>query len=408
MDSSAIFAFREDDKLDTRMRKDMEDIHEMRFKGPTCAAFETRWALIHVDELILDAEEGTAPSVLMHRVTDHFWKRFAYDVNANFEMFGFVMWRTRKEKVYARDDPVRKVRYRGHDSEFASVEIPFVVPFGQVQFVPRIDEKFREVVVPLDDNGKERRDVYVSYARRGGLRVRSRSFETECGAVLDEWRRYTQLVRLHDAVVTQNARLMPYVEHVPLNEQARMNDEARAVEALLHPAETDEHGYEVPQQAVLRKVERAPEAPVQSFVEIPNDRRLSSVQPLSSMTLDMETLHNRFLALLASTLQIPQRHLKAVQGSHAVPGAASAAVVEDELVRAIRAAGERRNEIVDVLAEAFAHIYGVRPQNTHLPTASQLSPPLLFEMSERGYMGDSVVKEELSTLLGMKRTRFTL
>ena len=121
--------------------------------------------------------------------------------------------------------------------------------------------------MPLDDHGRPRKDIVVSYSRRGGVHSKSQTFQTECGALLGEWREYNAMRELHAAVARQSAAPMPYVEHMPVNEQSRMNDEARAVEELLHNdgATLDVHGYAVPKEKVLRKVERPVDSSVQSF-----------------------------------------------------------------------------------------------------------------------------------------------
>lgn len=393
-------------RLSPGMRRDLADMHAMRTTGVSYAAFEARWSLIHVDELILDAEEGQQPSVLMGRVTNFFWKTFLHEVDVCFSITGYALYVIRKERVNAKDDPVRKRKYGTGYSDWVYVDVPFVVPFGAVDVSYRMDESFRTVVVPLDDQGRPRKDVRVLYSRRGGVNIKAQRFETECGALLEDWRRYNELMRMRDEVARQNARLMPYVEHVPESEQSRLGQEARRVEELLHAPEVDAHGYEIAKESVLRKVEKPEEAKVQSFVEVPADRRLSSTQPAPRLTFDADKAHEKWVAQLAATLQVPLRHLRADEHKGLGSGGSEAAV-QDDMGRAVRAAGERRNELVDALAEVFERIYGERPKNTHLPTASHLTPQLLFELQERGVMGEAEVKDEMSLVLGLKRQRFT-
>lgn len=396
-----------DAAMPPNMRRDMLDIHQMRFTGASFTAFEARWALIHIDELILDAEEGKTPSVLMNRVTDHFWKRFAYDVNCHFEMFGFVLWKTRREKIYAKDDPIRKRKYGTGFSDYVWVDVPFVVPFLAVDLETKMDENFREIVVPLDENGRPRKDIFVAYSRRGGIRIKTQRFETECGALLEDWRRFEKLKSLHDDVARQGALVVPYVEHLPINEQNRMREAERGVEALLHgPKNLDPTGFETAAEAVLRKVDGNTQLNKQPFVMVPFDRRLCTVQPQPRLEFDYEKLRLSWVGHLAATLQIPLRHMQTEEKTGLGSGG-NEATVQDDMARAVRGAGERRNEIVDVLSDAFEKIFSVRPSHVHLPTASHMNPALLFSMQERGFMSDDSIKDELSVVLGMKRQRFS-
>lgn len=392
-------------RMSPSMRRDMEDIYRMRFEGASCTAFEARWALIHIDELIVDATDR-APGVLMSRVTDHYWKKFAYDVNASFEMFGFVMWMTRKEKVYARDDEERKRKFGDAGVKWVYPTVPFVIPFGSVTVETCIDEEFRETVVALDEYGRPRKDVFVSYSRRGGLRVKTQRFETECGSLLEEWRRYTDRVSMYDLVCQQSAVILPYVEHMPINEQTVMHEDARKMEELLNPPERLVYGgEEKPTQKMLVKVEKPPQSQIQSFIQVPSDRRLAAVQPTGKLLLDIKAEREAWLCRLASTLQIPLRHIH-TEEKKGLGSSSNEASLQDDMSRAVRGASERRNEIVDVLAEAFERIYHVRPRETHLPTASHMTPELLFQLHERGLVSTSTLKDEMGMVLGKAVERF--
>lgn len=389
------------------MRRDLADMYKLRTTGVSYAAFEARDALIHVDELILDAEEGATPTVLMHRITNYYWKSFAHDMMKWLSVVPFMFCVIRKEKIYVKDDPVRINKYGTRNSVWLPVDVPCAVPFGSVEFAFKVDEKFRTIVVPLDDQGIPRSDIIVLYARKGGVNLSIMKFETECGALLDDWRRYNELTKLHDSVAKQNAQIMPYVEHMPINEQSRLQEEAGKVEDLLHSGDVvlDKYGYEVKQEKVLRKVERPPETKIQSFVEVPSDRKLSSVQPASKLVFDMDKIHQKWISQLASTLQVPMRHLQSEEQKGLGSGG-NDATVQDDMARAVRSAGDKRDELVDLLAEMYEKIYQERPKHTHLPTATHLTPQLLFELKERELMGDAEVKEEMSVILGLKRQRF--
>ncbi len=394
-------------RISPSMRRDMDDIYKMRFTGVSFTAFEARWSLLHVEELILDAEDGKPTGVLMNRVTDHYWKKFAYYVYAYFEMFGWVMWKTRPEKFYAEDDPIRKRKYGTGYSKMVEVKVPFVVPYFAVDLETHMDDNFRETITPLDKNGFPRKDIRVSYSRRGGLRVKTQTFETECGALLNDWRRFNTLTALHDKVARVSAEPLPFVEHMPINEQSRMQKTEGAIEDLHHgPVTLDKFGYEIPTEKVLRKIERPTETTIQPFVEVPADRKLSHAQVSSKLSFDLDVIHKQWIGHLASTLQIPLRHMQ-TEDNKGLSTGGNEATVHDDMARAVRIAGERRNEIVDVLAEAFESIFEVRPTNTHLPTASHMTPAMLFDMHDRGVMADPEVKDELSLVFGLKRTRFT-
>lgn len=385
------------------MRRDMKDILEMRFQGVSYAAFELRWSLIHVDELILDAENGKTPSVLMSRVTDSYWKKFAYDVSASFEMFGFVLWGVRKERVSAKDDPERRRKYGTGYSDYVYVRVPFVIPFLSVDVEPGMDDEYREIVTPLDEHGKPKKNVFVSYSRRCGYRVKQNAFQTECGALLLDWRRYTNLMRVHDVVSKQSAELMPYVEHMTQTEQTRLSEESRAVEQLLHPPIRDEFGYDVPQEKVLKKVKREDET-IQSFVQVPENRRISAAQPQPKLVFDAQQIHKSWIAQLSATLQIPLRHMQ-MEENKGLGAAGNEATIQDDVARSVRVASERRNEIVDVLSEAFEKIYDARPQNVHLPVATHMKPQMLFELHDRGLISHEPMIDELSAALGVKRQK---
>lgn len=385
--------------------KDMEDIYEMRFSGAFYAACETRWSMIHIDELILDVVEGFTDTQLMRMVTENYWKRFAYLVNVSFEMYGFVLWKTRTETIRVKNDPDRKRLFGENANENVKVDVPYVLPFMSVPIEPTVDEKGREIIQVMDKNGKPDKSVHVSYSRHGNLRALTQKFETECGSILEEWRRFNRIIKLHDFVVDQNARLAPFVEHMPASEQARLREETGMVESLLHPNETDSFGYPRELETVLKKVVKETDEPAQSFVEIPKDRKLSASQPRPQMAIDLHKEYGRMAALYAATLQIPLRSLgfdeKATQRRDNV------LAIEEDIARAVRSANDRRNRIVDVLKEAFFACHGQDDVVIHLPTASQMQVDTLFALHERRIFDDHVVKEELGTMLGLKKDRFS-
>ena len=396
--------------MPTSMKRDMHDIYEMRFTGLSYAAFEARAALIQMDDLILDAEDGETPSVLQNRVTDHYWKRFAWDVSRSFEMYGFVLWGVRKERVYAGDDGVRKAKYGDFAEDYVNVAVPYMIPFFAVPLGIKInaEKDFREEVIPLDDYGRSRKDVTVSYSRRGRASPGMFKFETDCGALLEDWRRMRELTRVHDEVVRSNAEVAPYVEHMTETEQARLHEEARILDAMLNnPTPAAALGLGFKMDKVLTKVDDKgnPESKVCPFVQVPENRKISSVQPIAKISFNKETEDKRWLGQLAATLRVPLRHLQS-EDNRGLGASGNEATVQDDVTRAVRAAQERRDEIVDVLADAHMRVYGARPRRVHLPTVSHMKPLMLLDLHDRGLMSDRSVKDELSAALGIKRARF--
>ena len=120
----------------------------------------------------------------------------------------------------------------------------------------------------------------------------------------------------------------------------------------------------------------------------------------------MDKIHQKWISQLASTLQVPLRHLQSEE-SKGLGSGGNDATVQDDMSRAVRSAGDARDELVDILAEMYEKIYADRPKHTHLPTATHLTPQILFELKERALMDDDEVKEEMSVVLGLKRQRFT-
>lgn len=390
------------------MRQDMADIYRMRREGPSYAAFELLWSLIHIDDLVLDTENGKkGPSVTDARVTQKYWSKFGQDMFNALRMLPYAIWGTRWVKIYAKDDPVRAEKYGPNAHHYPKVEVPYVVPYMAVNVAFEQDESFQTIVIPLDDHGNARKDLFVTYAQNGCVNMATHTFESECGALLREWRHYNSMMELHDKVANRTTNVMPYVEHVPITEQSRGNDEARAAEELLHDAvEMDENGFDKPKEKLLRKIDRPMDPKLQPFIELPPDRRLCATQVLPTTSFDIDAIHKRWLSQLASTLQIPLRHLQTEEKS-GLGSNGNEATVEDDTERAVRVASSYRNELVEVMSEAYLKIYGKRPTSMHLPTATHMKPALIFQLWDRGHIDSDTANDELSLKLGMKRKRFT-
>lgn len=391
--------FDNDLPMNREMNEDMKDVYRMRFEGATYTAFEARWSMLLINELVLDVQMGFEDTTLMCRVTRRFWGRYGYMVSCSFDMHGFALWKTRTERVFAGDDAAFK------GGEFAEVLVPYVIPFLTVKIRIIMDAHHRELIIPLLPNGKQDHSIRVAYCPRGGLRANSKRLETECGAMLADWRRYETLRRLHDEVALSSAHVMPYVEHMAATEQTRMNDESMAVEDLLHPSDVNQFGYVERKAMTLRKSVKAADAPAVSCVEVPQNHKLSSHQPIPRIQFDFKHEHDKFMNLVASTLQIPKRNV--MMGEHTGLHGDNTTAIDEDMARAFRAVKDRRDELIEVLRDAYAVCHGKAGVEIHLPTTSQLKVDMLFLFHERGVFDDVVVKDELSALLGVNRDRFS-
>lgn len=373
----------------------------MRTTGLFRAACEARLSLLHVDQLILHDVPIMEDTKTMKRITDRFWKVYVIMTNMSFDMFGIVVWRTRREEVYAADDDRKKSKHPR-----VEVVIPYVLPFRSYDLNVSVDEDHRLEFEVLDKRtAKPIPDVHISKCRRGGMRVDGGriTFDTDCGAVLAAWRRYRALQSLHDDVARANAQIVPFLEHIPLSEQVRLADSARRVETMQHPL--DQFGIHQKEETVLKKIEAKPQQSEQTFVHVPPELRMSGVQPRPQISVDMNREMKELKDLYAATLQLPTRYV-AQEPSNSLRGDSQAAVDEDVL-RAVHAIGERRDEIVDVLREAYFACYGEADANVHLPTKKPLKVENLYTFHERGLMEDRVIKEEISAMTGIALNRFT-
>jgi hypothetical protein len=383
-------------------KKDIQDILEMRFNGDFYAACETRWSMIHVDQLMLN-QEGEE-TVTMRRVTDRYWKEFVYRVNVYLEMFGVVVWRVRKEEVFCGDDEVRKRLYGENAKNRATVEIPYVIDWNDYDVVIDCDEEGRVDVAVKSKKSSKPVDVIVSRGRRGGPRKTNGviKFDTDCGAVLEAWRRFKRMQKLSDDVAEKNSKVVPFLEHVPLTDQVRLQDGMRKAEQYRHPV--DKYGYDVEPSTALVNVEPKQEIERQ-YIHVPPELRISSTQPRAQVVYDLEKELRILKELYASVLQLPIRYV--LQETHNNLRTDSRAAVDEDMVRSVNAVVERRNEIVDVIKEAFFVIHKEASPNVHLPARKSIRVEDVYTMFDRGLLVDQVVKEEIAAMTGMKLDRFT-
>jgi hypothetical protein len=385
-------------------KRDVSDILDMRFNGDFYAACETRWSMIHVDQLVLDQRREEVDSVTMRRVTDRYWKEFVYRVNVSLEMFGLVIWKIREEEVYCGDDPVRKAKFGRRGSDRARVKVPYVLDWSDCDVRVDFDDEDRvEVEATSRKTGKPIKDIMVSRGRRGGPRRTGGGirFDTDCGSALEAWRRFRRIQAMHDEVAARNAAVVPFLEHAPINDSVRLQDGVRKVESLQHPV--DKYGFEVEKAATLVKVDPVREEE-REHVLVPQELRLAAVQPRPIATFDLTQERRALRELYASVLQLPIRYV--MQETRSSLHTDSRAAVDEDMIRTVNAVTERRNEIVDIVKEAYFVCYEDATPNVHLPAKKTLRVENMYELYERGFMTDQVVMEEISAMTGIRLERF--
>ena len=395
-------------------KKDMRDLFEIRRSGGFYAAAETRWSMIEVDKLVLDHGVNEVDSLTMQRVTDKFWKPFAYEIDRSFTMYGLVVWKTKKIKTFVGDDPARIAKHGSDTPKYAETVVPYIVPYLSYDLKIDRDPKDGTLTYEVLDpkTGNPMRDVQVTESRRGGYSPETKTFDSDCGAVLTAWRRFQRIQNLHDRLVENNAAAVPFLERLPVSEQVRLYEGAGRIENAMH--EPDQYGLpNVKDKTVLKLVEPKT-TNARPYVEVPQEFRIAANQVRGSTSESMiEIERKNLMELYASTLQLPLRFVSNELVGNSLRTESSAAVDEDVL-RAVHVASERRNEIVDVLKEAFFVCYGEGTVNVHLPAKKPLKIETLYELHERGFIDDAIAAEEISSItsietnrIGKKRPRIT-
>lgn len=384
---------------DSAVKRDICDILEMRTQGDFYAACETRWSMIQVDQLVLDENEN---GTLMKYVTNHYWKDFAYQTNFSIETLGVVFWRTRMDSVFDLDDETRVLKYGSKRERYPQVKVPYVLPYGTYDMRIELDEHGRDVFKLIDkQTGDPMDDVYVSKGRRGCFRHDTRTFTTDCGAVLGPWRRFREIIKLHDEVTKNNAKVEPYLESRPLNDPTRLASAQRDLEKLLH---IGIDGKLVQDTVEIKRIP-AQDGSTLAFNEVPDGFAIGTTQPRATMTFDLEMERRVLKELYASVLQLPTRFVLPEQGNTLRTD--SEAAVSEDTTRMAMVVSERRNEVVDVLREAYFACYENANPKIHLPTKKSLKVENLVHFNMLGILDDDVFREEVAMTVGMKRERFT-
>lgn len=402
-------------ELSDSLARAMDDIYEMRMTGHSFAVFEMRDSMLHIDDMVIEAIHEDYGETTVQRVNRTFWAGCAKDFLRWFSMFGFVFAGMRYEAVSAHGDVIRP-KNEGSGKAYSAkhrVATPFVFPYKSVRMLLSVDKKGRECIVPVDEQGKLRSDVYVFRARSGGVRILTGRFETECGALLDEWRMYKRKRELHDRVVQERAKPTPFIEHMSKNDQTRLEESANSVHVATAYGDVitedgvppqDAFGRPIEQDIVLKKHVPQDENKAKAFVDIPPNRRVSAVQVRPEADTNIENEHKRWMGLLTATLQVPQRYLQ-IESSRGLGASGNEATVEDDMQRAVRNATHLCDEITDCVLDFYTMINDVRPSKVSIPTATHLTPTVLYSMYDRGMLEPDVLAEEMARVVGVKRAR---
>jgi hypothetical protein len=316
-------------------------------------------------------------------------------------MFQVVLWKTRKEKIYVGDDPVRKKLYGNGVDDYANIEVPYVLPYGTYSYDVAYDKHNRKILKNIIVNGEEDTKVQFAFGEQGGPNVHDGKFVSDCGCVISEYLNLQDVLNDDKNIRKAALKSTVYLERLTPTE-ATMTAEAKLQFEEFVGKETDKYGYEVPQKPTIAYSDDAES--IRTIALVPPLYKLVNHNDRVPQVVKIDSFVEEFEALLIATFRVPQIYIHDRIGG---TRGNSHAKIDEERRRLNTAVTQCTQEIISVLQKMFEQIYLKPCVPIRLPAKTLVDIETVFRLHGSGFIDDDVAREEVQGVTGLQTHRMS-
>lgn len=349
--------------------------------GSVACAINHRINFLDVHDMHVEEVQGAKMTELMQLVIRKYWSRLFLQLDENFVLTGYCPYVIAKRTLEMDGKKVR-------------VDVPIALRPGDYTMSQTTNEDFETEIEFRVLGVMKQPDIQVvnSTTRSGPSRVNPDDIDSDCGAILHEWRK---LQRRHDvAAAAQKLTIFPtlHLEHVISNTTRATETEVKLFNDHLNQRrfDMDHGGYEDETVRLELNTE-------QQTVVIPAMFTASRFQHVPETSLMNTTIaDNDFQHFVYNVLGIPSinENTKSTRS-----GRTHSAVQEDRAIFMAtiqRLVGDRSNAMADI----WMRMYHTRVK-FHIPHRTQLDISTVAYLAEIGVLDPRMARNEFATITGI-------
>lgn len=369
-------------------------LRDMRSEGLVYAACGYRNSIMQLDSMMLGDSGAQTISVTAMRVIRRFLVPMAHEIERYFSMFGLCPYAIVRERIFVGDDPAYQRKFPGKRIDYAMVAVPRVIEVGAFHIKSYLDATGVKTVEVTNLRGEPIKTVVFSRTRQGP-RVNSIYFDTECGAVLEEYILFKRKRRLLIAAMQRDFDAPIWVRKDTSRPTYANDMEMRRFEEYTNVV-MDGYGYIHPATGVQE---------VDGLAILPNEYTTAPFQPRSNLRINEEQLVKQFAEVVASAFMVPLKEL-AQSGTGMINHRSESAVDED---RSKMSAGILL--LLSDVSSAVQEIWQTLYKTAEVPIHFQMRPLIDIDRLQlifnEGIIGDDVYRQEALKVMGIHPSRGT-
>lgn len=370
----------------------MLNIDRMSRTGLVNAAREYRKSVLQIHKMNIVEYAGFENTPSMERWLREGMIPMASAVEANFSKYGLCPYKIMPKPFYAGDDQVYISKSGQYAQQYRHLHVAVPMELGSYTLEPYMDEHGVKHICVLDKNGDEIDTVVFSQYRTGPV-LFGPGFDSEGGAIVDEFLRMERRLKLADKLLEREADPVVWLRKEVAKATQQNDVENQRYDELVERSR-DEHGY--PQEKEFQLSTK------DGVVMLPPNINTATYQPKSNATVDEAQITLLFGHLVGNTYRVPTRKF-AHEGKSFMSHRSESAVDEDrgDMCASL-------NELSSDLQHAMEKIT-VRLFKIPIPWVFSLrvqADRMMMEwIHEKGMIDDNVLREEVFNLVGLSKSR---
>lgn len=390
---------------------DMNDMIRMYTEdGGVRGAFNLRYNQLCIPQMVAESD-GEPMGKLMNHVFTTYWTNFLHDMYDWFNVFDHCLYYLETETIPIVKDELRMEKYGRlvQNEKFIHIKVPIALPLdAEIEYAAMRRRKHRVDIVALTGEGVVDKSIKIVMKSQPVWHTRKHC--SDVALLLREWRELNEEKRLKRQVDFSLACPPVFLQRNQPTDMQQLTD-LNALHAEARTLERDQDGYFTKANPSVSSVKLEGKNTnetlheklfknktlidrTDNFIPIPPQYEITNAVAAPTYNGDILKRIENFKESIGLVTMVPFYLIKPTYGSHAA-GSKDRSTEQANLLK------EHVQLLAQTLARAIKEVWCVVYPNEdasklmiHLPVYSSTDLVSVFEMFERGVIGENLAREE--------------
>lgn len=202
------------------------------------------------------------------------------------------------------------------------------------------------------------------------------SFDSECGILVNDYKRYLRMQRYHEEAIEKRSKSKPWIQHMS---------------ALQNQTPQGAQQYGASHPGVSLPGKKANVVETDKYIMLPPEYMMPSTQPLPQLDVDLKEEEDRFNTIAAKILRLASWETHDYTKSQYK----NETQVAQETSQQRTVVMERHDDISSAIATIFCNCFGIYKVSPMIPIRVYAPYEMLYQMYLDGVITENVIKRNI-------------